>query len=65
MAKTTLSDQTKSLIYDYGLARVLDARRPKFGHDLQPVSAEQVQESRGVLGYVTALVGVGLLVAGD
>ncbi|MES2402346.1 MAG: hypothetical protein V4573_20300 [Pseudomonadota bacterium] len=65
IAQTTLCAQTEALIKEYGVARVLDARRPKFGHDMQPVTPTQVQESRGGLGYVTALAGAGLLVAMD
>ena len=65
LAKSALFEQTQSLIRDHGVARVLVARRPKFGHDLQPVTAAQVQESKGVLGYATALAGAGLLVASD
>lgn len=65
VAKTALCDQTDALIREYGVARVLDARRPKFGQDLQPVTAAQVQESKGVLGYAAALAGAGLLVATD
>ncbi|MES2363902.1 MAG: hypothetical protein V4646_19185 [Pseudomonadota bacterium] len=65
LAQTTLCAQTESLIKEYGVARVLDARRPKFGQDLQPVTAAQAQESNGVLGYVAALAGAGLLVATD
>ncbi|MEO7953033.1 MAG: hypothetical protein ABIR35_02920 [Polaromonas sp.] len=67
LAQTTLTlmAQTESLIKAHGAARVLDARRPKFGQDLQPVTASQTQESRGVLGYATALAGAGLLVATD
>ncbi|MDB5964932.1 MAG: hypothetical protein JWQ72_1432 [Polaromonas sp.] len=65
LAQATLSIQTDVLIKEYGVARVLDARRPKFGQDLQPVTAAQVQESRGVLGYAAALAGAGLLVATD
>ena len=65
LAQTTLCAQTESLVKEYGVARVLDARRPKFGPDMQPVTATQVQESKGVLGYVTALAGAGLLVAID
>lgn len=65
LAKTTLYEQTESLIRELGVARVFDARRPKFGQDLQPVTTAQVQESKGVLGYATALAGAGLLVATD
>ncbi len=57
LAQTTLSTQTEALIREHGVARVLDARRPKFGQDLQPVTTSQVQEHPGVLGYATALAG--------
>lgn len=65
LAQTCLMTQTESLIKEHGVARVLDARRPKFGQDLQPVTASQTQEKHGVLGYATALAGAGLLVATD
>ena len=65
LAQRTLCTQTESLIKRHGAARVLDARRPKFGQDLQPVTASQAQESHGVLGYAAALAGAGLLVATD
>ena len=65
LAQTTLQSQTESLIKTHGAARVLDARRPKFGQDLQPVTASQAQESHGVLGYAAALASAGLLVAMD
>jgi len=65
MAQTTLSTQTESLMKELGVARVLDARRPKFGQDLQPVTTEQAQEHHGVLGYAAALASAGLLVASD
>ena len=65
LAQSTLCTQTESLIKRHGAARVLDARRPKFGQDLQPVTASQAQESHGVLGYAAALAGAGLLVATD
>jgi hypothetical protein len=35
LAQTTLISQTESLIKQHGAARVLDARRPKFGQDMQ------------------------------
>ncbi|UUZ72118.1 hypothetical protein LP415_26935 [Polaromonas sp. P1(28)-8] len=65
MAQTTLTTQTEALIKEHGVARVLDARRPKFGQDLQPVTTEQAQEHQGVLGYAAALASAGLLVATD
>lgn len=66
LAQATLRTQTESLVKVHGAARVLDARRPKFGQDLQPVSASQAQQRHGgVLGYAVALAGAGLLVATD
>ena len=65
LAQTTLQNQTEALMREFGVAKVLDARRPKFGHDLQPVTATQAQEKNHMLGYVTALAGAGLLVATD
>jgi hypothetical protein len=65
LAESALPLQTQALIGQYGSARVLDARRPKFGHDLQPVTQSQVQESHTTLGYAAALIGAGVLVATD
>ena len=65
MAQTSLQSQTESLIRQHGVARVLDARRPKFGQDLQPVTANQAQEHHVVLGYAAALASTGLLLAID
>jgi hypothetical protein len=44
---------------------VLDARRPKFGEDLQPVSDQQPQPREGLWGCAAALAGVGVLVTAD
>ena len=63
LAQTGLSSQTESLIKEYGEARVLDARRPKFGQDLQPVTATQAQEHHGALGLATALATAAVLAA--
>jgi hypothetical protein len=65
LAENPLCDQTEALVKTYGVARVLDARRPRFGQDLQPVTATQAQEHHGVLGYAAALASAGLLVATD
>ena len=65
LAKSTLCQQTESLVKEHGVARVLDARRPKFGQDLEPVTAGQARESQSVLGCAAALAGAGLLAAAD
>lgn len=63
LAQTALCSQTESLIKEYGEARVLDARRPKFGQDLQPVTATQTQEHHGALGLAAALATAAVLAA--
>jgi hypothetical protein len=65
LAKADLPSQTESLIKQHGVARVLDARRPKFGENLQPVTATQIQERQGAMGYFAAIASAGLLVATD
>ena len=65
LAQTDLCTQTELLIKTHGAARVLDARRPRFGQDLPPVTPTQAQESHGVARYAAALAGAGLLVATD
>jgi hypothetical protein len=65
LAEAQLCGQTEALVKTYGAARVLDARRPRFGQDLQPVTATQAPQHHGVLGYAAALTSAGLLVATD
>ena len=65
LSQSSLQTQTETLVRQYGVARVLDARRPKFGQDMQPVTAAQGHENNSVIGYATALMGAGLLVATD
>jgi hypothetical protein len=36
-----LIDMTQRLQKEFGMARVLDARRPKVGHNMEPVTASQ------------------------
>ena len=42
VASGPLSDLTDALVAQYGLARVLDARRPKLGQPLHPVDPQPV-----------------------
>ena len=64
-SKISLCELTQSLMQQHGHARVLDARRPKLGQELQPVTKGQVQESQRMTGYATALAGAGMLAAFD
>lgn len=41
LAKGPLPELTRQLSAQHATTRVLDARRPKFGQDLQPVTADQ------------------------
>lgn len=64
-SRQALCELTKTLTRQYSARHVLDARRPKLGQDLQPVTASQVQESNRITGYAAALAGAGLLVGLD
>ena len=63
--KLPLVAQTEALTAQHDGAQVLDARRPKFGQDLEPVTAAQPQEHNRLARYVAAIAGAGLLVALD
>ena len=61
LAKGPLPELTTKLIAQYGPARVLDARRPKFGEDMQPVTADQPPKTDGRWEVPGAVVGMGAL----
>lgn len=63
--RQSLCDLTTALTHQYSARHVLDARRPKLGQDLQPVTLDQKQESNRVTGYAAAFAGAGLLVGFD
>ena len=65
IAQGPLCEFTDSLLARHAGSRVLDARRPKFGDDLQPVTRQQPQAPEGVWGCAAALAGVGMLVTAD
>jgi hypothetical protein len=62
--KKSLVDQTEALTQQHSGAKVLDARRPKFGQDMAPVTATQQQEHNTVSGYAAA-VGLASVLAAD
>ena len=66
LAKGPLPELTRQLIAQHGAARVVDARRPKFGHDLPPVTEEQRGQRPGweVPGAVACL-GAALVLAAE
>lgn len=59
VAAGPLVEQTSKLMKDLGHARVWDARRPKFGHDLQPVTDNQPPATEGRWTLPGAVAGMG------
>lgn len=67
IAKGSLVEQTRKLQSEFVTHRVLDARRPKFGQDQEPVTTDQPTEhgSRWTLPGGAAAMGAALLMAAD
>lgn len=67
IAKGPLVEQTRKLQSEFVTHRVLDARRPKWGQDHDPVTAGQPVEhtSQWTLPGGVAAMGVALLMAAD
>ncbi|MBI2769282.1 MAG: hypothetical protein HYX47_06650 [Burkholderiales bacterium] len=67
VASGPLAALTKSLCATHGACRVLDARRPRFGVDLPPVTADQPAPGGGRWEVPGAVAGLGamLLLAAD
>jgi len=61
LAKGPLPELTRQLTADHKAARVLDARRPKFGQDLQPVTADQPAAADGRWTVPGAIAGMGAI----
>lgn len=65
IAQGPLYEFTDMLLARHAGSRVLDARRPKIGDDLRPVTRQQPPAPEGVWGCAAALTGVGMLVTAD
>lgn len=65
IASGPLCDLTDALISQYGAGRVLDARRPRFGNALQPVTRQPAAQGQGLLGYAAMVASSGMLLAAD
>jgi hypothetical protein len=67
LAKGPLPELTAQLIAEHGPSRVLDARRPKFGQDMQPVTADQPagKDGRWSVPGAVASLGLVLVLAGE
>lgn len=59
LAHGPLLELTQELLTQYGVARVLDARRPKFGQDMPPVTADQPASGEARWSVPGAIVGMG------
>jgi len=61
VAHGNLPELTRKLVAEHGAARVLDARRPKFGQDLAPVTAEQPPGTASRWEVPGAIAGLGAM----
>ena len=59
LARGALPELTRKLLAEHGACPVLDARRPKFGQDLQPVTADQPAGKQGRWEVPGAVAGLG------
>ncbi|KWT72617.1 MULTISPECIES: hypothetical protein [unclassified Variovorax] len=61
LAKGPLAELTQRLKMEYGAARVIDARRPKIGVDLEPVAPDVKSPSQSGWALPGAMLGMGAL----
>jgi hypothetical protein len=61
LAKGPLADLTQRLKLQHGAARVVDARRPKIGVDLEPVAPDVAPAGHSGWALPGAMVGMGAL----
>lgn len=59
IAKGPLPELTRKLLSEHGACRVLDARRPKFGQEMQPVTPDQPTAKDGRWEVPGAVVSMG------
>ena len=59
LASSSLTDMTQDLLTRQGAARVLDARRPRLGQDLPPVTANQPAPTQSKWTVPGAVAGMG------
>jgi hypothetical protein len=61
LAQGSLTDLTQRLKLEHGAARVIDARRPKIGVDMEPVSPDQKVPANAAWTLPGAAMGLGAL----
>lgn len=60
---STLIEQTNTLLTQYNNARVIDARRPKFGQNLEPITSTQPLDKKKFAGLAAAVTVATVLAA--
>lgn len=65
LASAPLCEHTEALQAQYGAARVLDARQPKPGMELPPVTRQQPRKPQGVWSHAVLATGASMLLAAD
>ena len=61
LAKGPLAELSNRLVAEHGANRVLDARRPKLGQDMQPVTDDQPAEKKNPWTLPGAVAGMGMV----
>ena len=61
LAKGPLVALSNRLVAQHGASRVLDARRPKLGQDMQPVTADQPADKQNPWTLPGAVAGMGMV----
>ena len=65
IASGPLCDLTDALRSEYGAGRVLDARRPRLGSTLQPVTRQPAAQGQSLWACAAMMAGSGMLLAVD
>jgi hypothetical protein len=65
IATGPLCDLTDALMTQHGSAQVLDARRPKPGNELQPVTRQPGSQKQSLWACAAMMTGSGMLLAVD
>ena len=61
LAKGPLPELSAQLVAEHKAAHVLDARRPKLGQDMQPVTADQPADKQAPWTLPGAVAGIGMM----
>lgn len=65
LADTNLAEQTDQLLNEHGPAQVVDARKPRPAHAVQPAAGAKSSGRFGFINFAATVFGSGLLVSLD